>query len=562
MTASQQLQQLLSDEWEFRMQEYPTFATTCGDHRFNDRLPGTREDDFARRRVAIAAFASRLDQIRRADLDDTGQLNYDLFGRELHIMLEELDFGIHYIPLTKMTGLPVYFPDIQLLTPFNSVHDYDMYLQRMGAFTGFVDDFITLMESGAAQGYLPPRSALSGVLESFQLHAAAAPHQSVFYTPFEKFPAHFLEGDRRRLAGTGLTVVRDAVQPAYARLALFLEQAYLPQLPDGGTLLMPAQRAYYEFCVRRYTTLAITPAEVHQTGLDEVARIRAEMEAVMQAVGFTGDLRAFSAALRQDERFFVNTPAELMKEAAWIMKRIEGELPRLFKTLPRTPFGLREIPAHIAPQSTTAYYFPPAGDLSTAGFYYVNTHDLKSRPLYELEALSLHEAVPGHHLQLALQLELPDVPNFRRYSDATAFIEGWALYAERLGLEVGFYTDPYANYGRLVYEMWRAVRLVVDTGLHYDDWTRQQAIDYMLANTALSEHNIATEVDRYIGWPGQAVAYKTGELKISALRREAEAQLGERFDLRAFHDVLLQNGAIPLDALEAIIDRWIAAQNP
>jgi uncharacterized protein (DUF885 family) len=562
MSASQQLHQLLSDEWEFRMREFPTFATTCGDHRYNNRLPGTREDDFARRRTAIADFASRLDQIRRADLDDAGQLNYDLFGRELHIQLEELDFGIHLIPLTKTNGLPVYFPDIHLLTPFHTVLDYDMYLQRLNAFPSFVDDFIALMESGAARGYLPPRPALSGVLESFQLHATIAAHKSVFFAPFEDFQAHFSGEDCHRLADSGLTAVREAIQPGYARLAQYLEHQYLPQLPDSSTLRMPAQRAYYEFCVRRYTTLAITPAQVHQTGLDEVARIRAKMEAVMQSVGFAGDLRAFSAALRQDERFFVDTPAALMKEAAWIMKRIEGELPRLFKTLPRTPFGLREIPAHIAPQSTTAYYFPPAGDLSTAGFYYVNTHDLKSRPLYELEALSLHEAVPGHHLQLALQLELQDVPDFRRYSDATAFVEGWALYAERLGLEVGFYTDPYANYGRLVYEMWRAVRLVVDTGLHYYDWTRQQAIDYMLANTALSEHNIVTEVDRYIGWPGQAVAYKMGELKVSALRRKAEAQLGERFDLRAFHDVILQNGAIPLDALEAILDRWIASQNP
>jgi uncharacterized protein (DUF885 family) len=542
------------------MREYPTFATQCGDHRFNDRLPGTTEADFARRREITADFEQRLQAIDRKTLPGAARLNYDLFRRELAIMREELDFGSHLIPLTKMTGLPVYFPDIQLLTPFRVPHDYEMFIRRLQAFAPFVEDFIALMQAGAARGYLPPRPALAGVLDSFRRHAADTAEDSVFFAPFKQFPAHISPEERERLITEGQTAIRTAVAPGYARLADYLEREYLPQAPDTGHLHMPEQRAYYDFCVRRYTTLDITPAEVHQTGLNEVARIRSEMEVVLRQVGFDGSLHQFADSLRRDPRFFVDNPEQLMKEAAWIMKRVEGELPRLFKTLPRTPFGLREVPAHIAPQSTTAYYFSPAGDRSTAGFYYVNTHDLQSRPLYELEALSLHEAVPGHHLQLALQIELEDVPNFRRYSDATAFIEGWALYAERLGLEIGFYTDPYANYGRLVYEMWRAVRLVVDTGLHFYDWTRQQAIDYMTENTALSEHNIATEVDRYIGWPGQAVAYKIGEIRVSALRRQAEAELGERFDVRLFHDVLLQNGAIPLTLLEGIVERWIDAQ--
>jgi prolyl oligopeptidase len=316
---------------------------------------------------------------------------------------------------------------------------------------------------------------------------------------------------------------------------------------------------FYTFCVRRYTSLDLTPQEIHQTGLAEVARIRAEMNMVMRSVGFTGSLRAFSDSLRADPRFFVDTPDQLMKEVAYLMKRVEGQLPGLFRTLPRTPFGLRETPEYLAPTSTSAYYFLPAGDGTTAGFYYVNTYDLKSRPLYEYEALSLHEAVPGHHLQLALQLELQGIPAFRKWGETTAFVEGWALYAERLGLEMGFYRDPYANFGRLVYEMWRAARLVVDTGLHVFGWSRSQAVDYLAENTALSLLNIANEVDRYIGWPGQALAYKIGELKIRALRQQAETALGVRFNVRDFHDVLLRHGGIPLDVLEQNVIDWIDA---
>jgi uncharacterized protein (DUF885 family) len=283
------------------------------------------------------------------------------------------------------------------------------------------------------------------------------------------------------------------------------------------------------------------------------------MDDVIRRVDFQGGFREFVHFLRTDERFYVDTPEALMKEAALILKKMDGQLPRLFKELPRMPYGLRQIPDHIAPKTTSAYYFPPAGDGTRAGFYYVNTYDLKSRPLYEYEALSLHEAVPGHHLQLALQMEL-DLPNFRRFGGITAFIEGWALYAERLGLEVGFYQDPYSDFGRLTFEMWRATRLVVDTGMHYLGWTRQQAIDFMAENTALSLLNITNEVDRYIAWPGQALAYKIGEIKIRELRTLAEQELGPRFDVREFHGIILENGGIPLDVLEANVKRWIAEQ--
>jgi uncharacterized protein (DUF885 family) len=370
-----------------------------------------------------------------------------------------------------------------------------------------------------------------------------------------------VEADRRSITQAGCAAILDSVVPGYQALLQFMLDEYIPAgREDIAASSLPDGRAFYEHRVRKNTTLDLTPQQVHDIGVDEVRRIRGEMEETIRRVGFQGSFREFVEFLRTDERFYVDTPDALMKEVALIMKKMDGELPRLFKTLPRTPYGLRQIPDFIAPKTTTAYYFLPAGDGTTAGFYYVNTYDLKSRPLYEYEALSLHEAVPGHHLQLALQMELKDIPDFRRFGGITAFIEGWALYAERLGLEVGFYQDRYSDFGRLTFEMWRATRLAVDTGMHYLGWMRQRAIDYMAENTALSLLNITNEVDRYIAWPGQAIAYKIGEIKIRELRALAEEKLGPEFDIREFHDVVLESGGIPLDVLEANVKRWLAGQ--
>lgn len=556
-----QLSQLIDEEWAFRLSENPTFATLTGDHRYNHRLPGMKETDFARREQALKDFLRRLQGVERSALSASDQLNYDFFERELRLQLNELAFGTHLIPITKMYGLPVAFPDITLVTPFRTVEDYEAYLARLRGFAVLAQEIEELMRAGIAKGAMPSRRALAGVADGFRLHAGAGLEKSAFYQPLLTLPASISQTDRDRLRAAVGEAITQVVAPGYRRLADFIEREYLPAIPDSlDTPRLPGSGDYYAYCVNRYTSLNFTPGEVHQTGLAEVARIRGEMDGLMRSVGFDGTLRAFSDQLRTDPRFFVDTPEQLMKEVAYLMKRIEGQLPGLFKTLPRTPFGLREIPDYLAPNSTSAYYFLPAGDGTTAGFYYVNTYDLKSRPLYEYEALSMHEAVPGHHLQIALALELPDVLPFRKWGETTAYIEGWALYSERLGLEMGFYGDPYSNFGRLVYEMWRAARLVVDTGLHAFGWTRQQAIDYLADNTALSLLNIENEVDRYIAWPGQAVAYKIGELKIRALRQQAEEVLGSRFDVRAFHDAVLLDGGIPLDVLETRVQQWIAAQ--
>ncbi len=556
-----QLHALIAEEWEYRMRENPLTATFCGDHRFDDRLTAMDEASLAGRCDQARAYLARLGQIERASLPPADQLNVDIFKRDLEMQVQEYAFGLHYMPITRLSGFQIYLPDLVLHTPFHTPADYGRYLLRLNGLKGFVEGQIELMRTGMQKGYMPPQAALAGIEQTVSGHIVPDPTRSVFYQPFQRMPASFSRAERENLQRAGQQAVRAAVSPAFETLLQFLTAEYLPAARlEIAASTLPGGPAYYAYCVRRFTTLPVSPAQVHEIGMDEVQRIRAEMQSVIRQAGFQGGFKDFIQFLRTDARFFVDTPEALLKEVAWIMKRMEGELPRLFKTLPRTPFGMRQIPDYLAPNSTSAYYFPSSGDGKTAGYYYVNTYDLKSRPLFEYEALSFHEAVPGHHLQLALQMEMQQVPNFRRFSDVTAFIEGWALYAERLGLETGFYQEVYSNFGRLTFEIWRACRLVVDTGMHAMGWSRQQAIDFMAENSSLSMLNIANEVDRYIAWPGQALAYKMGELKIRELRQFAEQSLGERFDIREFHERILENGAIPLDALDTHLREWVKSQ--
>jgi uncharacterized protein (DUF885 family) len=560
-TASSRLHQLFADEWESRMRENPLFATQCGDHRYNDRLPTVSEKDSQRRLTQARVFLKRLQEIDRDALTSGEQLDYDIFEREVRDRIAEYEFGTYWMPVSKASGLHRSFPDLPNIVPLSTVEDYENYVARLNGFEAFARVHVELMRAGMSKGYIPPRVVLEGIEDAIQAHIVQDPTASVLFKPLERFPESVVEADRRSITQAGCGAIMDSVVPGYQALLQFMLDEYIPAgREDIAASSLPDGRAFYEHRVRKNTTLDLTPQQVHDIGVDEVRRIRGEMEETIRRVGFQGSFREFVEFLRTDERFYVDTPDALMKEVALIMKKMDGELPRLFKTLPRTPYGLRQIPDFIAPKTTTAYYFLPAGDGTTAGFYYVNTYDLKSRPLYEYEALSLHEAVPGHHLQLALQMELKDIPDFRRFGGITAFIEGWALYAERLGLEVGFYQDRYSDFGRLTFEMWRATRLAVDTGMHYLGWMRQRAIDYMAENTALSLLNITNEVDRYIAWPGQAIAYKIGEIKIRELRALAEEKLGPEFDIREFHDVVLESGGIPLDVLEANVKRWLAGQ--
>lgn len=552
------LHQLFADFWQTWLRLDPLLATQCGSRAYNDRLPQVGEAAVEAQRQALRAALARLGQLPAAGRTPSDQTNAAVFEAMLRAELSLREIPLYRMSLSRAGGFHTYFLDIILLTPFESRADYEAYLQRLRGFREYTRQNLELLRAGLHSGYVASKAALNGVLESVTSQIVADPRDSLLFAPLRRFPVGISAADQERLRTSALEAVRGSVLPAFEDFRDFLVTEYLPAgMNFIAASRLPGGLPLYETMLRYHTTTRLTPRQIHQTGLEEVARIRAEMEALKARVGFSGSLAAFIQALRSDPRFYVDTPAQLLKEVALILKRMDGELPGLFGSLPRLPYGIRETPAYLAPTSTSAYYFPSPGDGNKAGFYYVNTYDLKSRPLYEYEALSFHEAVPGHHLQIALQQELEGLPEFRRYYSFTAYVEGWALYAERLGLEVGFYTDPYSDFGRLTYEMWRACRLVVDTGMHAFDWTRQQAIDFMAENSALSLLNIANEVDRYIAWPGQALAYKIGELKIRELRARAEHRLGAAFDRRAFHDCLLASGPLPLDLLEQQVLDWI-----
>lgn len=560
--ATSEVKQLFEDDWEFNLKENPTFASFQGDRRYDANLPAVSEADEKRRARKDAEFLERLHKIDRSALSPEDQLNYDLFELGKTNQLSEFEFRTYLMPISNRSGFHVSFPQLPDRLRFKTVSDYENFIARLDGFKPYTEAHIELMQIGIRDGYVLPKIVLVGVEGSIEPHVVKNPRESLLYKPFEDFPENFSEEERARLAMEGRRAITESVVPAYREFLAFITKEYVPAGRDEiGASALPNGREFYKHRVRRYTTLDKTPEEIHAIGESEVIRIRAEMQEVIDEVKFEGTFAGFVEFLRTDERFYVDDPEQLMKEVAVVLKRMDGELPGLFSKLPRMSYGIKKIPDFIAPKTTTAYYNRPAGDGSRAGYYFVNTYDLPSRPLYEIEALSLHEAVPGHHLQIALQQELENIPNFRRFSGFTAFVEGWALYSERLGLEVGFYEDPYSNFGRLTYEMWRACRLVVDTGMHYMDWTRQRAIDFMVANTALTVHNITTEVDRYISWPGQALAYKMGELKIRELRALAESKLGGDFDVRAFHGVVLGSGAVPLNVLEVNVKRWIDDQS-
>jgi len=408
---------------------------------------------------------------------------------------------------------------------------------------------------------MPPAVLMQRIPDQLSGQVVEFAADSPFFRPFAALPETFAAADRERLRAEATEVIEKTVIPAYKKLNSYFNTKYFPSATQTiGLSSLENGNAWYEFQARSYTTTRLTPDEIHRIGLDEVKRIRDEMQAVIAEVGFEGSFQDFLEHLRTDPQFYFETPEELYQEYLATSKRIDPELVKLFGKLPRMPYGVKPIPDSIAPNTTTAYYSRPAADGSRAGIYWVNLYKPEVRPKYEIEVLSVHEAMPGHHLQLALQQELGDMPMFRRFMGFTAFVEGWGLYSERLGYDLGLYKDPYSRFGQLTYDMWRAVRLVVDTGMHYKGWTRQQAIDFFLDNAAKTEHDIVNEIDRYIDWPGQALAYKIGQLKILTLRERAEVELGEDFDIRAFHDELLGAGALPLDLLELRMDKWMAGQ--
>lgn len=555
---SKRLQTLFDDDWDAQMTDYPTWATSLGDHRFDHLLEDVSLAAQERRRERLKSLIAQLKIIPKKALSPKDKRNYEIFLRLKEDSLAEFQSKSYLMPITNRSGFHISFPSLPRNLQFKTVDHFHNYTKRLEAFSDYADGHIALMRRGIKTGRVLPKIVLKGYEKTIVPHIVKDPKKSMLWAPFKSFPESFSEEQKKALRAAGAKAIMGSVAPGYQRFLSFMQKEYVPAARDSiGVSEIPGGKAYYRHRVRKFTTLNTSPEAVHKKGLEEVARIRKEMLKIIKETGFKGDFNAFTQFLRTDDRFYAKTPEQLMKEVAYTLKKMDGALPKLFKKLPRAPYGIRKVPDFIAPRTTTAYYQRPAGDGSRAGFYYVNTYDLKSRPLYEIEALSLHEAVPGHHLQLALQQELKGIPKFRRFSGFTAFVEGWALYAERLGLEVGFYKDPYSNFGRLSYEMWRACRLVVDTGMHYFGWSRQRAIDFMKKYTSLTEHNIVTEIDRYISWPGQALGYKTGELTIRRLRAYAEKELGPRFDVRDFHDVVLRNGSVPLKILEDEVKTWV-----
>lgn len=552
---------LVDELWQFDIQEDPLLATSTGEHRYNDRLPTVSLADSKRRNKAKRKFLQQLNALNPDQLTPTARINYNILLRQLNNDLAEFDFQSYLIPITQRGGFHVEFPELPNDVPLKTVVDYENYASRLRAFGDYADGHIELLREGISTGQVLPAVVMEGWEQAVDAQIVESPAQSSLYKPCQEFPSTINARDHQRLRDEIKTAIAESVIPAYRRFRDFMADEYIPETRGSiGASALPRGRDFYRHRVRRFTTLDITPEEVHQIGLAEVKRIRGEMDAIIKRVEFEGDFAAFIKFLREDPQFYAETEEELLQAVALALKKMDGKLPTLFGKLPRMPYGLRKVPAYVAPRATAAYYQRPSGDGTRAGFYYMNTFNLKSRPLYTVEALSFHEAVPGHHLQLALQQEMESLPNFRKYGGFTAFVEGWALYSERLGLEAGFYTDPYSDFGRLTMEMWRACRLVVDTGIHYFGWTREQAITYFTENSALSEHNIAAEVDRYISWPGQALGYKMGELKIRELRKSCEDQLGERFDIRSFHDMILGSGGVPLGILEANTQAWLDAQ--
>jgi uncharacterized protein (DUF885 family) len=558
---STRLWSLFELSWDIHLNEYPESASMMGYDGYGDRWTDQSLAAIARRAQHPGRELEVLHTIDRARLSPADQLNYDLFEAKLADQVESNRFPGELMPINQMGGIQQNAASTLEYMPTGTLARCEEILARLRGLPEQIDQTIALADSGLKAGITPPEITLRDVPDQVRSQIVDDPSTAPLLVVLAEQPATISDADWKRITGDAYTIYREQIVPSFERLYAFLTQTYIPgcrttiglgSLPDGD--------AWYRHAVRHYTTTELTPDDIFTIGQSEVARIRAEMEAIIASTGFQGDFAAFTEFLRTDSRFFFDTPEALLSAYRDICKRVDPQLVHLFGTLPRLPYGVVEVPSYSEKSQTTAYYQPGSARAARPGYFYANTYDLKSRPSWEMAALTLHEAVPGHHLQIALSQELKSLPKFRSEGWYTAYGEGWALYAESLGETMGMYDDPYVKFGQLTYEMWRAIRLVVDVGMHVKGWSRQQAIDYFRQNSAKTEHDITVEIDRYIAWPGQALAYKIGELKIKELRAFAELELGNSFDLRTFHDEILGDGGLPLDILDRKIRTWVAEQ--
>ena len=563
--ADAQLAQLFADYWEANLAHNPVTATFIGDPRYNDRLPNTltaawRAQDLAFEREWLA----RVNAVSTQGLSEQSLLSLDIFKREREQGIEGYEHPGHLIPINQfynLAGLMAQLGSGTSAQPFRTTKNYDDWLLRAGKLPGVLDQAILNMREGMRQGVVQPRVLMEKVLPQLDALISDDPTQTLFYRPIANFPDAVEAADRERLTTAYTALIRDELMPAYRRLRGFIAEIYLPASRDTvGLDGVPGGEAWYAYLAKLRTTTDKRPAEIHQIGLDEVARIHAEMRRVIKELGFKGDLQAYFKFLDTDPQFEFESEEALLAAYNGLRDKVEAGADKLFALKPKADFEIRPVEPFRAKSAAGGSYQRPSQDGSRPGVFYVNTYDLPSRKIWDMEDLFLHEAIPGHHFHLALQQELTDLPAFRRFGGTTAYTEGWALYAESLGKDLGVYTDPYSYFGYLQNELWRAIRLVVDTGLHSKGWSRKKTIDYMLANSAISETQAVAEAERYMAIPGQALAYKMGELKIKALRAQAEAALGERFDIRAFHTEILRDGSVPLDVLETKVQRWIQRQ--
>jgi uncharacterized protein (DUF885 family) len=562
--ASDLLHGLFDDYWQHMLERDPQEASYLGDHRYGSKLRDYSEQAEIAHARAIQQMRERLSSIDRTQLDAADRLSAAIFERELAREKEDHEFRLYETPITQQSGLPLSFPELVRYHPLDTKEHGDDFVNRLRLFPSRSDQLIANMRRGIERGNVPWRGTIEKALPQMKELGEGEAAKHPLAEAVEKVGEGLSAGERAQFRDEVLGAIEDHVLPAYAKLHEFLEKEYLPACrKEPGISALPDGEKRYAYLVRRHTTTERSPREIHETGLAEMRRIRSDMERIVESISFDGDLPEFLEHLRTDSKFYCKTKEELVEGFREILSRMDAKLPELFGRLPQTGYDLTEIESYRAKAAPAAYYYAPPDDRSRPGYFYVNTYDLPSRPRYTMEALAYHEAVPGHHLQIALQQEL-DLPDFQRHSGFTAFVEGWALYSERLPKEVGFYADPYSEFGRLTFEAWRASRLVVDTGIHAFGWSRDKAIEYLEKNSALARHDIESEVDRYIAWPGQALAYKIGELEILAHRANAQRKLGERFDLREFHDAVLENGAVPLDILGETLNGWIVevAANP
>lgn len=558
--ATEAFHQLIENEWQWTLRDDPEFASWLGDHRYDQRWQDLSLDAIQRRHEYRKSVLENLAKIDSTLLSKQDRVSYELFRGQYEDSVEAYKFGWHLVPLTQREGIQD-SSSLASSLQFETINDYEAWNVRIHNFPDYMDQTLALMQEGVDRKIVHARIIMTRLPAQIRRQIVDDPTKSLFYKPYRDMPDSILANKQDELKAGAQLFIKDRVVPAYQKMLRFFEDVYLPACFEKvGVWQLPNGKEFYASRARQFTTTDLTPQEIHDVGQREVTRIRGEMQQIMREVGFKGTFGEFLEHLRNDPKYYYKDPNKLLAEYKAICRRIDPQLPKMFGRLPRRPYQLEAIPEHLAPDTTTAYYRSPSADGSRNGTYFVNLYRPETRPKYEMEVLSVHEAVPGHHLQIALAQELEGIPEFRRYGGYTAFIEGWGLYSERLGYELGLYKDPYSRFGQLTYDMWRAVRLVVDTGIHDQGWPRQKAIDFFAANAAKSMYDIENEIDRYIAWPGQALAYKIGQLRILELRKHAETELGDNFDLRDFHDTILGQGAVTLNVLEAIVKDWITEQ--